>query len=229
MLREQIQLLAASPDGQILVLVTGEAIDPFFSVSAATGRRVTAYKGHSGRVSCVHVTDDSSHVISGSEDLSVIVWHLMKGETILRIREHIAAVSCVTSVLSARMIITGGEDSIVMAFQWPAAGPQATTTDRLTRIDHHRGPITALVVNHRKDVLVSGSHDGSVCLWSLDDWTLLNLIDVGQSVGHVTLSSDDVFLLAVGLEDGLPRLYSLTTGSSLRTWTDLPIKVGKSR
>lgn len=206
-----------------MVLVTGEAVDPFFAASAANGRRIAVYKGHSGRVSCIHVTADSRHVISGSEDLSVIVWDLMKGETILRIREHIAAVSCVTSALSAQMIITGGEDSIVMAFQW--ADGQSRQGDRLTRIDHHRGPITALVINHRQDVLVSGSQDGSVCLWSMDDWTLLNLIDVGQSVGHVTLSSDDVFLLAVGLEDGLPRLYSLTTGSSLRTWTDLPIKV----
>lgn len=217
--REQIQLLTASPDGQSLVLVTTEAIDPFFSVSTTTGRRIAAYKGHSGRVTCVHVTGDSVHVISGSEDLSVNVWDLAKGNLILRIREHIAAVSCVSSVLSGQMIITGGEDSIVMAFQWPPKG------DRLARIDHHRGPVTALAINHREDVLVSGSQDGSVCLWSLEDWTLLNLIDVGQPVGHVTLSSDDVFLLVVGLDDGLPRLYSLTTGSALRTWSDLPIKV----
>lgn len=219
--REQIELLAASPDGQSLVVVTADpaAIDPFFSLSAATGRRLAVYKGHSGRVTCVDVTGDSCHVISGSEDLSVMVWDLLKGLAILRIREHIASVSCVSSVLSAQMVITGGEDSIVLAFQWPGKG------DRLARIDHHRGPVTALVINHRKDVLVSGSQDGSVCLWSLEDWTLLNLIDVGQSVGHVTLSTDDIFLLAVGLEDGLPRLYSLTTGSPLRTWTDLPIKV----
>ena len=217
--REQIQLLTASPDGQSLVLVTSDSIDPFFSVSAANGRRIAVYKGHSGRVTCVHVTGDSRHVISGSEDLSVIVWDLLKGVHMLRIREHIAAVSCVSSVLPGQMIVTGGEDSIVMAFQWPGKG------DRLARIDHHRGPVTALAINHRQDVLVSGSQDGSVCLWSLEDWTLLNLIDVGQPVGHVTLSSDDVFLLAVGLEDGLPRLFSLTTGSALRTWTDLPIKV----
>lgn len=217
--REQIQLLAASPDGQSLVVVTADPVDPFFSLSAATGRRMAVYKGHSGRVTCLGVTGDSRHVISGSEDLSVIVWDMIKGHHILRIREHIAPVSCVSSVLSGQMVVTGGEDSIVMAFQWPGQG------DRLVRIDHHRGPVTALVINHREDVLVSGSQDGSVCLWSLEDWTLLNSIDVGQSVGHVTLSSDDVFLLAVGLEDGLPRLYSLTTGSALRTWTDLPIKV----
>ena len=117
------------------------------------------------------------------------------------------------------MVVSGGEDSIVMAFKWPGEG------ERLARIDHHRGPVTSLAINNRQDVLVSGSQDGSICVWSLDDWSLLNVISVGQAVGHVTLSSDDVFLLAVGLDDRLPRLFSLTTGSPLRTWTDLSIKV----
>lgn len=224
--RETIQLMSASPDGQCLVLVTADSIDPFFSLSVASGRRIAVYKGHSGRVTCVHVTGDGSHVISGSEDLSVIVWDFNNGNAILRISEHIASVSCVSSVLISRMIISGGEDSIVMSFQWqPGKGSAESKESRLARIDHHRGPITGLAINHREDVLVSASHDGSLCLWSLDNWTLLNLIEVGQPVGHVTLSRDDVFLLAVGLEDGLPRLFSLTTGSALRTWTDLPIKV----
>lgn len=85
----EIQLLSASPDGQALVVVTGEAIDPFRSVSAVTGRKIAAYnKGHSGRVTCIHVMGDSQHVISGSEDLTVIVWNLWTGNLILRIRLH---------------------------------------------------------------------------------------------------------------------------------------------
>jgi len=83
----EIQLLCATPDGQVLVVVTGDAIDPFRSLSAVTGRKIAAYnKGHSGRVTCVHVTDDSRNVISGSEDLTVIIWHLLTGNLILRIR-----------------------------------------------------------------------------------------------------------------------------------------------
>ena len=82
-----IQLLSASPDGQSLVMVTGEAIDPFRSVSVVSGRKIAAFnKGHSGRVTCIHVTDDSQHVISGSEDLTVIIWALSTGHLMLRIR-----------------------------------------------------------------------------------------------------------------------------------------------
>lgn len=37
-----------------------------------------------------------------------------------------------------------------MVFQWPGHG------ERLARIDHHRGPVNALAINYRQDVLVSG-------------------------------------------------------------------------
>ena len=125
-----------------------------------------------------------------------------------------------SSILANRLVVSGGEDSILMAVQWPGNG------DRLVRIDHHRGPVTSLVTNSRQDVLVSGSHDGSCCIWSLDDWSLLNVVAVGHPVGHVTLSSDDTFLLTVGSEEcALPKLFSLTTGSALRAWTDLPGQV----
>lgn len=51
------------------------------------------------------------------------------------------------------MVVSGGEDSILMAVQWPGQG------ERLARIDHHRGPVTALAINYRQDVLVSGLCD----------------------------------------------------------------------
>lgn len=87
-LQHSVRLMAASPDGQTLVLVSADSstIDAMCSVSAATGRRLATYRGHSGRVTCVHITGDSRQLISGSEDLSVIVWHLTSGSLILRIR-----------------------------------------------------------------------------------------------------------------------------------------------
>ena len=84
---EAIRLLAVSPDGQTVVVVTPESgTDSMFSLSAASGRRIAVYRGHSGRVTCIHVTGDSRYVVSGSEDLSVIVWHLESGQLLMRTR-----------------------------------------------------------------------------------------------------------------------------------------------
>lgn len=79
--------MSVSPDGQTLVVVAPDAgADQMWSLSAATGRRIAAYRGHSGRVTCVHVTGDNRCVVSGSEDLSVIVWDLASGRLLLRTR-----------------------------------------------------------------------------------------------------------------------------------------------
>jgi WD40 repeat protein len=90
---------------------------------------------------------------------------------VVKRREHIASVLCVTSTASPdssdrKMIISGGEDSIIQVTSVASDGgsgctpPDDSSTgeghDRVARIDHHRGPVTCAVVNHRNDVLVSG-------------------------------------------------------------------------
>ena len=82
-----IRLMTLSPDGQTLVMVVQDAVtDPLYSVNASSGRRLAGYRGHSGQVTCIQVTSDGQHLISGSEDTTVIVWKLNSGQLLLRIR-----------------------------------------------------------------------------------------------------------------------------------------------
>lgn len=60
------------------------------------------------------------------------------------------------------------------------------------KIDHHRGPVTAVQVSQESDVLVSGSHDATVCLWSLENYTLLNSIQLIKPVMNIQISCDSV-------------------------------------
>lgn len=63
---------------------------------------------------------------------------------------------------------------------------------QITKIDHHRGSVTGLQVSHISDVLVSSSLDANVCLWSLDDFTLLNTIQLNSPILNIQISSDSV-------------------------------------
>lgn len=82
------------------------------------------------------------------------------------------------------------------------------------KIDHHRGPVTSVQVNAAGDVLVSGSHDKSICLWSLENFTLLNTIQMESPVKIIDISADSVFLLAA-CEDNNLYLRTLATGTEL--------------
>lgn len=64
------------------------------------------------------------------------------------------------------------------------------------------------------DVLVSGSHDRTICLWSLDDYSLLNTISLVAAVCMVDVSADSVFLLAACSDNQL-YLRTLATGTEL--------------
>lgn len=63
---------------------------------------------------------------------------------------------------------------------------------QVTKVDHHRAPVTAVQVCNASDVLVSGSRDATICLWSLDDFSLLNLIQMNKPVLNLQISSDSV-------------------------------------
>lgn len=70
--------------------------------------------GHSGKVLCMAITKQSQYLLTGSEDISIIVWDLKALTLHLRIYEHIAPVLCVTSALSNSVIVSGGDDSSII-------------------------------------------------------------------------------------------------------------------
>lgn len=66
---------------------------------------------------------------------------------------------------------------------------------QLSKIDHHRGPVTAAQVSHTSEVLVTASHDTTVCLWSLETFKLLNTIQLNGPILNIQISSDSVSVL----------------------------------
>lgn len=92
------------------------------------------------------------------------------------------------------------------------------------KIDHHRGPVTSVKVTSAGDVMVSGSQDASVCLWSLESFSLLNTINLQLPVLMIDVSWDSVFLLACCSDNNL-YLRTLATGTELHSLTEHKAKV----
>jgi len=64
-------------------------------------------------------------------------------------REHIAPVLSLTPALDFSVVVSGGDDSSIIVASMRSGRVRA-------KIDHHRGPVTALCVDSAGDVLVSG-------------------------------------------------------------------------
>ncbi|XP_055611687.1 protein qui-1 isoform X2 [Uranotaenia lowii] len=167
---------------------------------------VHTFKGHSGPVTYMKV--QSQYLLTASDDTSVIVWDMQTLAMKLRLCEHIAPVMCVTLALdNNKYIISGGDDSCIIISLFESG-------KLITRIDHHRGPVTAVHVAMPSEVLVSSSHDATVCLWSLENFTLLNCIQLLHPVHDIQISCDSIFLLAYCEDNGL-YLRALATGTEL--------------
>lgn len=50
--------------------------------------------------------------------------------------------------------------------------------------------MVGLAVAQASDVLISASHDATICLWSLENFSLLNLIQMTSPVVDFQISSD---------------------------------------
>lgn len=63
---------------------------------------------------------------------------------------------------------------------------------KVMKIDHHRGPVVCVAISSTSEVLVSGSTDATICLWSLETYELLNTLQFNSPVINFCLSPDSV-------------------------------------
>ncbi|PNF24563.1 hypothetical protein B7P43_G05388 [Cryptotermes secundus] len=202
-----VKLIEPTPSGQHVVVVPQTGDPQLWHVMSNS--LTHTFKGHSGPVLCLAITKQSQYLLTGSDDISIIVWDLKSLNLKLRIYEHIAPVLSLTPALNNSVIVSGGEDSRIII-------TSLLTGDVVMKIDHHRGPVVSVKVNTAGDVLVSGSSDSTICLWSLENFNLLNTISLPFPVTMLDVSSDSVFLLAA-CEDNQLYLRSLATGTEIHS------------
>ncbi|XP_075232823.1 NACHT domain- and WD repeat-containing protein 1 isoform X2 [Lycorma delicatula] len=206
-----VNLIEPTPTAQHVVVVPHTGDPQLWHVMSNT--LVYTFKGHNGRILCLAITKQSQYLLTAGEDTSIIVWDLKTFELKLRIYEHIAPILSVTPALNNTVIVSGGDDSRIIVTQLiPTSKRKAG--DVIIKIDHHRGPVTDVLVTDSSDILISGSADCSVCLWSLDNFTLLNTIPLPSPVCNLAISTDSVFLLAA-CEDNQLYLHTLATGTQI--------------
>ncbi|CAH0562285.1 unnamed protein product [Brassicogethes aeneus] len=201
-----VKLIESAPNGQHVVVVVDT--DPQLW-HIMTNQLVHTFIGHTCKVNCMAVTKQSQYLLTGSNDLSIMVWDLKSLSLKTKITEHIAPVLCITSALNNSVIISGGEDSSIIV-------SSLAKGNVVIKIDHHRGPVTALKVTSTGDILVSGSQDGKVCLWSLETFKLLNMISLTSPVLMLDVSADSVFLIACCRDNNL-YVRTLATGTEVHS------------
>ncbi|HUG92399.1 MAG TPA: protein kinase [Planctomycetaceae bacterium] len=187
-----------SPDGDHVIAAFGDGVARILSVE--TGAVEADLKSHAGAVLCATFSPDGKRAITGSDDLSALLWDLSdlaQPRATKRLRGHTSAVTAVAFSPNNERALTGSRDTTVKlwdvslpqeaaddpAAEQPAEGEVAQAADQdaeaaiedaseLLTLSRHKGEVTSVQFSPETGQFVlSGSKDGTAIVWLAWDWT----------------------------------------------------------
>ncbi|WP_407896811.1 NB-ARC domain-containing protein [Scytonema sp. NUACC26] len=213
--------VAFSSDGELLATSDVNCEVRLWEIKDVQIRYIASLKGHTNWVHSVAFSPVSSSkpegmIASGSEDQTVRIWDISKGECIQVLQGHTRRVwsvafspKAVDSTLEG-IVASGGDDCTIKLWD-------VTTGECLKTLHEHTAGVSSVAFHPHGNLLASGSGDGTIRFWEIaEDRSLKVLEGHGGSVSSVAFSPDGS-LLASGSEDGTVRLWDVKEASCIKT------------
>jgi WD40 repeat protein len=176
-----------------------------------TGKLFKKLPGHKGAVNGLNFSPDSSKLVSGSADKTIRVWDIAKAKVICQ-AQTATEVNAVTWVADGKQIASGGADYLIRVWYVDVAKRELAA---LKEIKGHDGPVTSLAAIPPSGVqLISGSGDGTVRQWNLDDGALVRKMRHGGPVSALAVRNDGKRFASAGLNN-IAKLWDAAEGKEI--------------
>lgn len=203
--------------------------DPTVSVWwSANGERLGTLNGHTGAVWTLDVSSDSTLVATGSADNSVKLWDVKTGECLRTIGTK-TAVRAVAFSLGDRMLAvttdsTMGFPSLIMVFDLTTAQSEASEPLFSIPMPDIKSKATCIAWTDCNDFLVTGHHDGAVCLWDATSGKKMNESrEHSDTIKDLQMSPDRSFFITAS-RDNSARIFETATLKVLKEFnTERPV------
>ncbi len=207
--RPAVLAVAVSPDGQWLATAGDDGSIRLWN--PATGKSIQKLSGHKRAVTGLNFSPDSSKLVSGSTDKTIRVWDVARGKVLLQ--THTAAdVNAVAWIDGGKQIISGGADQVIRVWYADAAKRELTA---LKEIKGHEGPVTSVAALPPKGAqFISGSGDGTIRQWNLEDGQLIRTLKHGGPVAAVAVRNDGKRFASAGLNN-IAKLWEAAEGKEI--------------
>ena len=234
--------VAFSPDG--LCIASGSNDSDIIMWDARTYNRVRSLIGHRGAVFSVVFSADGEFIASGASDNSVIVWS-KGGSCLHKLTGHTSWVRSVALSPDMRYIASGSDDSTVIVWEMGSGkrvrslghdgldgcicGFDALDDDFVPRqgctANGHSEPVRSVAFSAH-GLLASGSRDGTIKIWSTNDFSHLHTLNClpllvhpySNAVHSVAFSEDGRFLASASCNRTV-SIWDANTGTHLRSLT----------
>ncbi len=210
--------LAAAPPGQVLTIAvspkgrwiaTASADETIQLWEASTGKPVANFAADHNGLQCLSFSPDSEFLASGSADHHIAVWRVPEGRLFARTSTP-AAVNALTWAFDARVVASGHADHFIRLWFVDHAKRELSA---LRDIRAHDGPVSSLAaLTPAGTQLLSGSGDGTMRQWNLEDGQQVRLLNHGGPVLAVAVRPDGKRFASAGV-NGVVRLWDAQGGA----------------
>ena len=212
---ERITKLVFSPSGESLLSASWDSTVRVWTGldtpmrSGSIGQTINVARvllGHSNAVSDIALSEDGTHLLSGSWDQTVRLWRVRPQRQRV-LRGHTIGVHGLAFDSTGRRLYSGGHDKEVRAWDFD--------TREATVLGTHEDHIYRVQVSPDGLWVASSSDDRSVRLWNVETGAHLALRGHVADVEEIAFSADGRWLVSAG-EDAMAWLWSIPSGSGRR-------------
>lgn len=161
------------------------------------------FSGHTGAVWAVTSTSDNSHIFSGSEDKTIIVWDGLTNSELNKLEGHTGTINVLDITSDNQFLISGCWNGLLMIWDWRAGIKSGDL------IGHTAGIYCSKMLKDG-DTLLTGSGDHSAKMWSIKSRYLIRSFNCeGNSVFGLAVLTNQTALVCGGW------------GGVLRVWENI--------
>ena len=149
-------------------------------------------------------------VYTGSYDNTIKVWHLDGGACLATLEGHAAWIRSLLVTHDETHLFSGDDDGIIKVWR---TDTYALQRELLPDDDGRAGGILAITMDATRNLLLAGSYDASIYVWSLPHFELLHVLGHRSAVRSLIVHGD--FILS-GSYDRSVKLWDLNQSARAR-------------
>ncbi|KAJ7610229.1 quinon protein alcohol dehydrogenase-like superfamily [Roridomyces roridus] len=209
-----VTALGFSHDGSLLASASDKTIQLW---KAHGGTKIRKLRGHTDSITSLAFSPDSKQVVSGSDDQMVYIWDSASGGQLHKFRGHLNGVySVVFSPVDHSQVFSGSADGMIRIWAVPPERTQpASLWSRWSnKRRDHTGRVLSLAFCAAGPNIVSGSDDGTMCIWDTSTGDVLQTIQAHSDwIWAVAFSHNSGRYIVSASRDTMLHVWDTSSGA----------------